>query len=517
MALRVLPAPVDYTDLDFASLRKRLLSLLQSAFPDLDLDSAAELAVALMEANAYVGDVLAFYLRKMGREARITTAMQRKSIYGLVKLIGYRPHGVTAANALETFTLAAPSSADVVLPAGQQVRTPDIATPIRFQLLEDLTIPAGQASATAIVEHSLFQQDAIVSTGLAYQRLTLRRTPFIDGSASVVAANGAYVEVANFLSSTASDRHYVTVVDQLDRCTLTFGNGINGAIPIGTIQVAYKTGGGTGGNVQAGALSKIDGTFTDINGNPVRITVTNADKPAPGANRQTVAQIAQLAPLAYATRTRAVSNPDFETVARTVPGVARALMLTAQEDPSVGENQGMLFLVPTGGGYAGSALKQAVLAQFQQVPGFPEPPTPKPNAFPLSVLDPIYETYDIYARLYFRQGYQRAAVKAAIIARLTAFFAPLVDAKGNPTEGGLPNPLVDFGYYMQDDDGNPTGTFALSDIANAVRDTAGVLKLGDGLSDFTVNGAHADPPLATLAFPRLGDVIVVDAKTGQVV
>lgn len=515
MALALLPAPVDYVDLDFASLRKRLIGLIQSVFPDLDLDSAAELAVMLVEGKAYVGDVLAYYLRKMGREARITTATQRKSIYGLVKLIGYKPRGATAATVLETFTLAAPAAADVTLAAGQKVRTPDVATPIRFQLLEDLVIPAGQTTAAALVEHSEFQDDAYDSSGTAFQRFTLSKTPYLDGSAVVTAANGAYTEVDNFLSSKATDLHYTVVVDQLDRCTIVFGNGINGAIPQGTIQVAYKTGGGTDGNVQAAALSKIDGNFTDANGNPVRISATNTEKPSPGTDRQTVAQIAQLAPASLTVQGRAVANPDFEVTAQNVPGVARALMLTASEDPSVGENQGMLFIVPVGGGYAGQTLKTLVLSQFQQVSGYPKPVAPKLNAFPLIVQDPMYATFNVYARVFFRQGYKPAAVRAAIAANLAAFFAPLIDpATGAPADDGVPNPLINFGYYLQDIDGNPTGSFALSDINDVVRDTPGVLKLGDGANDFTVNGLREDPPVGLKEFPQLGTVTIIDGKTG---
>ena len=41
----------------------------------------------------------------------------------------------------------------------------------------------------------------------------------------------------NFLNSTPADRHFSVVVDQNDRATIRLGNGVQGAIPAGTVTI----------------------------------------------------------------------------------------------------------------------------------------------------------------------------------------------------------------------------------------------------------------------------------------
>jgi hypothetical protein len=133
------------------------------------------------------------------------------------------------------------------------------------------------------------------------------------------------------------------------------------------VQVTYKTGGGAGGNVDAGRLVVVEGAFTDVHGHPVQVAVVNPEPATGGADRQTVAAAKLLAPESLRTLTRTVTREDFEINARRVPGVARALMLTSNEDASIEENAGILFVIPEGGGLPTPALKNAVLHQVTEV------------------------------------------------------------------------------------------------------------------------------------------------------
>lgn len=506
----ILPAPVDYTDIDFDTLFARLNELLGSVFPDLNVDDAAELANLLLSASAHIGDVSMYYLRRQGREARIVTATQRKSLVGLCKLIGYQPPGATAAIATEAFTLAAAAVADVTLPRGTKVTTEQATDPVKFQLLADLVIPAGQTMATATVEHSEFASDAFSSTRAPNQRFVLSKTPYLDDSAAVTAGNGAYTQVRNFLASTAADRHFMVVVDQLDRCTVIFGDGRKSAIPSGTITVSYKIGGGSGGRVAAGALRVLDGSFTDANGNPVRISVTNAAASSGGDDRQSSAMIKLLAPESIRVLRRCVAREDYEIAARQVPGVARALHLTSNEDDAVLENEGFVWVVPTDGGTASQSLLDAVAAQYA-----PTGPLPCTNTYQVRTRAAQYKTVDVFAVVFVRKGYAPDTVRASILQALSEFFAVMIEARKVRVDatGAIPNPQIDFGYYLQDEDGEPTGLLALSDVENAVRDTAGVLRLGAGASDFLLNGLRADPVLAVREFPKLGTVTLINGAT----
>lgn len=475
--MAVLPTSLDYTDKDFDALRARLIALVKSVFPDWSDFSVASFGNLLIEMYAFVGDVLTFYLDNQARESRLSTATQRKNVIALARMLGYKLHGAQAATAEVLLKLARPPSADVVIPAGTVVRTQEVTEPVRFQLLADVTIPAGAdpPEVLCVVESSETRTQLFDARGL--------------------------VDLDSLLGSEPNDRHFMVLVDQNDRATIRFGNGTSGAPPTGTVQIAYKTGGGAGGNVDAGRLVVIEGAFADVHGHPVQVSVTNPSPATGGADRQGVASAKLLAPESLRTLTRTVTREDFEVNARRVPGVARALMLTSNEDTSIDENAGILYVIPEGGGLPTVALRNLVLAQVTDV-------YPHTLTFQVAVQSPVYRNVDIEARIYLRQGHAKAAVRDRVKANLQAMFRV-------SEPDGTPNPLVDFGFNIKDADGNPVGEIAWSDVFNVIRDTTGVRKVGDRHGDLKLNNLPADVRLGIKEFPLLGNVTLIDGDTGS--
>ena len=206
--MATLPESVDYTDKDFDALRARLVALIKSVFPDWTDFDVASFGNLLVELFAFVGDVLTFYQDNLARESRLVTATQRKSVMALAKMLGYRLQGAQAATAEVWLQLARVPVASVTIPAGTVLRT---------QLSD--------------------------ARGLADLELHLDFAPYLDGSAIVSTRQGAFSEVDSFLDSRPNDRHFLVAVDQNDRATLRFGNGVSGMPSSGTVSVTYKTGG----------------------------------------------------------------------------------------------------------------------------------------------------------------------------------------------------------------------------------------------------------------------------------
>lgn len=495
----------DYTDKDFDSLRFRLRNLVRSVFPEWSDFNVANFGNILLELYAHIGDVLLFYQDNQARQSRIVTATQRKAMIGLVKLIGYTPSSATPATVDVTLTLGAVPAGAVTIPKGTFVLTEEVTTPIKYQLLDDAVVDAGASPATVTVsaENSEPFEDTFASTGLPNQSFALSHTPYIDGSAVVLAGNGLYTQVDNFLSSLPADKHYTVVVDQNDRAQVRFPNGVNGAIPVGTITIDYKTGGGTAGRVEANKLKRVEGSFTDSLGNPVTVTANNAAASSGGTDRQTVAQIRERAPATVRVQNRTVSREDFEINALRLADVARALMLTSNEDDTIAENAGVLYVVPVGG----SAPSAALLAQVKTQVTVTYPST---LTFSVETRAAVYKTINITAKVFFKQGVTKATVAAAVRANLANFF--LIQ-----NADGTKNTNIDFGANIVDDGGAYTGELALSDIFNVVRDTTGLRKIGTDPGDFLLNGTYDDVVLAKKEFPVLGTVSLVDGDTGLAV
>lgn len=494
MASQIRPS-LDYTNRDFDALRARLFNLISSAFPEWTDQQVANFGNILVELYAFVGDVFGFYQDSQAKESRWSSAQLRRSMLSLVKLIEYVPTGASAATANITLELAASPIGSVTFQVGDTFRTLDLVDPVVFQAVTTATISPGADPATAVisVENSAAAEDLVQSTDLPDQVYVLGEAPFLDGSLVITAGDGAYTVQQDFLRSGATDKHAVVAVDENDKAHVTFGNGVAGSIPTGSITFTYKTGGGPAGNVDVGAIAKAVKSYTDNLGNPVIVSVTNLLKAGGGLDRQTVEGIRQFAPKSLRTLTRTVSREDYETNALRVPGVVRALMMSKDEKPSVLENNGELYIVPAGGGAAADVLLTAVATMIDVT-------YPKTITFRLRVFSATYLLVNIAARVHLAKGSVPGTVGPAIRASIASFFA-IVAVDGST------NQAIDFGYYMD-------GALAWSDVFNVVRDTVGVRKIDDGLGALTLNGAAADLSVPVQQFPILGTVTLVDAVTG---
>lgn len=500
--MSLLPAQVDYSSRDFDSIRTRLIELLKSVFPDWSDFSVASFGNILLEMYAFVGDVIGFYLDNQARESRLSTATQRKNVIALARMLGYKLQGAQAATTQVQITLKRFPIADVTIDSGTIIRTQEVTEPVRFQLLSDAVIPAGANPpiVVATVEHSKTHTQLFDSRGLADFDIVLDYTPYLDESAVVSAANGPYTEQESLLGSGPNDLHYTVLVDQNDRATIRFGNGISGAPPTGTVQIAYKTGGGSSGNVDSEKLVVIEGAFTDANGNPVQVSAINPEAASGGADRQTINSAKLLVPEGLRALSRTVAREDFEINARRVAGVARALMLTSNEDPTIQENSGILYIIPQGSGLPTPALKNRVLRMVTET-------YPCTLTFQVSVQNPVYRVIDVEARIYLRQGYSPTTVRDRVKTNLGEMFrVSLPD--------GTPNPEVDFGFNVKDVSGNPSGEVTWSDVFNVIRDTEGVRKIGDRHGDLKLSGLPADVRLGITEFPKLGSISLIDGDTG---
>lgn len=500
-----IPTPIlDYSNKDFDSIRARLFNLISSVFPEWTSQSVSDFGNILVDLFAFVGDVLGFYLDNHALESKISTATQRRSLVSLAKLLNFTPSGATAATADCLITLASVPSNDVTFPAGTIARTLAVTNPVEFQLLSDAVIPSATnpPQITTTVENSKTFQEVFPVTGLASQQVTLGETPFLDNTETVSAGNGAYTKVDNFLDSTSTDRHYTVAVDQNNRARITFGDGTLGELPTGTITVSYRTGGGSAGNVEAGTIQRLVGSFTDAVGTTVIPSITNALAATGGGPRDGIETIRQEAPQSLRVLNRTVSREDYEINARRVPGVARALMLTSNEDPRVAENAGNLYVLPTGGGQPSTALIDLVNTEVTVT--FPNTLT-----FSVSVSGPVYDTVNVETTVFFSSTATKATAAAQIRTNLAAYFAPTLT-------DGSENPNVNFGYYYQAAGQGADASVPFSDIFNVIRDTTGVYKIRDQNGLF-LNGVARDVAIGVDRFPELGTVTIVDGDTGTAV
>lgn len=161
------------------------------------------------------------------------------------------------------------------------------------------------------------------SSGLPEQEFILGHRPLIEGTLLVEVNEGAgfteYTEVANFLNSDQTSKHYTLEIDANDRATIAFGNGITGKIPpvgIDNIRVTYRIGADVNGNVGQRTININSAgiSFVDSVYNPRQATGW-AEKQ--GASPESLAQLKIEGPASIRTLGKAITPSDIEDLAST--------------------------------------------------------------------------------------------------------------------------------------------------------------------------------------------------------
>jgi hypothetical protein len=82
---------VNYLNKDFDSLKQSLMNYAKSYFPDTYKDfNETSPGMMLLEMNAYVGDVLSFYIDQQYREMILPLSEERRNIINMAKMFGYK-------------------------------------------------------------------------------------------------------------------------------------------------------------------------------------------------------------------------------------------------------------------------------------------------------------------------------------------------------------------------------------------------------------------------------------------
>jgi hypothetical protein len=498
----ILPEHLDYTDVDQASLERRLMRLIDTSFPEWTERQRANFGNLMVGCLAFIGDTLGFMMDNAAAESRWSTAQLRKSLLAMASLIQYRPATAQPATVDMVLTLEAALAGTLPIPSGSRIRTNEVTQPVEYQTLADVTFAPGELTKTVSAENSETHEEVFTSSSLARQVFVLSQRGVIGGSVRMVAADGTYTEVENLLDSTAVSKHFTVSVDASDRGVVRCGDDRNGSIPRGSVTVTYKTGGGVKGRVEPNRLKRLMGTFHDSLGTQARITCTNPFASSGGTDRQSNASIRKQAPRSVTVQKRAVSRPDYEIVAENVPGVARALHLTGNQTPSIGENAGLLLLVPEGLGTASQALCDLVAAQFDPDTG----EFPKTNTYQLLVIPAPYLLVNKQVTVFLKSGVSRPVARAQIMSKLSTFFAlTTTDATGQEVD----NERINFGFYME------RPVFDWSDILSVITSAAGVDSVDPGPFGLLLNGARDDVTIEPQQFPKLGDVVLIDGRTGE--
>lgn len=346
---------IDYTSRDFAALKNDLVNLI-SARTDKNWDAAdpSDLGSVLVEAFAYMGDIMSYYLDRVANETSVETAVKRETLLNFASLYGYKPSGPTPATVSILFENTGDLPIDI--PVGTQVMAPLTFGPyteVYFETTQAATQLAAAATITLTAKEgktvNTDRPDLInpvnnkplpsslgSSTGEPSQEIVISDSGIVDASLTVYVGQGAAFAAWSYVDTLSeygpTDLVFTTSQNEDGSLTVIFGDGVNGSVPPTgqLISASYKTSVGASGNVISGAITEV--TFIPGNIDPEAISylsVTNDAAAVGGADADTTDQLRTKIKSAISARRRAVTLEDYELLANQTPQIGRAKAISA--------------------------------------------------------------------------------------------------------------------------------------------------------------------------------------------
>ena len=329
---RNITSGIDYTNKDYQAFREMMVDHLISKMPEYDT-SQSDAGIVIVEGVAKACDILSMYNDIVANDTILETTQDRGIAVIISRMLGHIPANATASKLKQLFVLSKAQDKDKVISRGTVLYTPKTSDEesVYFETIEDLIIPAGclgdekdengeylylvnVAQGKSVTEDVLGSSDGATQ---GQEFLCGYQNVIIDSLEVYVNEGNGYVlweRVDSFIDSNSNSRHYTISVDEFDRCTVTFGNGIMGKIPLAFesgIIADYRVGGGEIGNIRANTLTELQSGISFIE------YTTNPYEPYElGAEKESLEEIKELAPKAFRTRERAVAKGDFADLIR---------------------------------------------------------------------------------------------------------------------------------------------------------------------------------------------------------
>lgn len=360
--------PIDYNTKDYEGFRQLMLDLIPQYTPEWTDVSQSDFGVVLIELLANGLDILSYYQDKNFNESFLATAKTRKAVVNLCRMLGYElAHQTPAIHKIE-FTKEEGFLDDIiVIPKGTKIGTDATeGAQVIFELLEeDVILPAGVTTVTALATHGITVTDNILGTsdGTEFQTFKLMYPDvLIDNLDVVTIENGRQVlweRVGDFLSSEQDDRHYTTMTNDANEMSIQFGNGLSGRIPTTNviIQANYRVGGGEIGNVGIGTITE----FVEKEYAGVRLH--NTELYQRGEDVEDIEKARIVAPRYFRNAGRAVTKQDFEDVVMSIGGVSKAKCVETYNS----NRDVLIYVAPNGFGELTQGLRDTIQEKLNQV------------------------------------------------------------------------------------------------------------------------------------------------------
>lgn len=329
---------------------------------------------------------------------------------------------------------------------------------LRFEGKTDVVFAMGTSSTTTTVYQQEIRPAVVIgqTSGASWQEIDLPDVDVIKQSLTLLIGVDNYTLVDSFANITGSDKVF-KIYYRSDGSSYIQLPGIDevtgfsyGYLPTAgqNVTANYAVGGGSDGNVEAGAISQYAGTDSGV------LTVTNPLKAEGGAAEESIANAIAIAPLrARETGYFLNESTGISLIRANLDGVLLAsIVKTALLTVSV-------WIIPNGGGLPSSGLKTAVQDLLTERSPLED--------ITVTVNDPSYVSTSIAIQLKLYTGFEFSVIskycKLAIVLKAHELSESIVNIY---RENGISDAIDEINANF----GSITGTFTVENDGVQVQD-----------------------------------------------
>lgn len=321
---------IDYIVKDYDSANDAMISFANINFgPGTDSNrlwtnfNASSFSRTWLELVGYIADVFFFYLDQQATQAYLQTATIRSAVQDIAAQFGFVPASAASASGDVVFTLTGAGT----IPRGFRIQS---LSGVPYYLTNAI-IAGGAGDFTGTVLQGTINEETFSAEGLQNEEFNLAGPNVVVDLDNInpadvtprVEINGTEYQLVNsFLRFNGTDSDPVedslgniiggggrvfTLAERPDGTPyIKFGDGIFGRklLPGETVEVTYRTGGGTAGNIEPNSVVLVDSL-------PYVSGVDNTGRFSGGADEQSIEQLRELIPASLRILERAVSETDY--------------------------------------------------------------------------------------------------------------------------------------------------------------------------------------------------------------
>ena len=219
--------PIDYTSRDYEKIRDDLLDYARRYYPTTFKDfNEASFGALMIDAVAYVGDIMSFYLDYQANESFMDTSIEFDNVVKQARQLGYKFKQGRASHGLLDFYVSVPANANGIGPDTDYMpvlkRGSIFSTPggVAFTLLDDVDFSASKTNivvSSANADTGAPTYYAVKASGRAISGETKTFTKAIGSFESFLEVDLGDTDVTEILSVTDSEGREYFEVDHLSQ------------------------------------------------------------------------------------------------------------------------------------------------------------------------------------------------------------------------------------------------------------------------------------------------------------